>query len=358
MDGTPAGFYFDPATNESDSSKWVLWLEGGGECTTAEECSGKPLGLRSTTNASTDIDPYHFASADPAESPGTFSWNRVFLKYCSQDLWSGTRQQASNETFGLYFSGHIIVQEVVSYLKATANLSFASHVVVGGDSAGGIGTWLNVGWVHAALPNAKVVGAPIAGFYAFSFPYEGPNASKILGLSDFSEEAWPKHVQLWQSHVDEHCARALGDRAWACMLSNYSRPYIQVPVFVSEAQTDLVQITKHDDIPDSGWNTDIWAYLHAWAGNMTQGLEALLPGDGLFNPACFIHTEFSKDFPLVNNSNGQALHYGQAFALWLDGHDVRLVDDCGLFCGACPTPKRPLEPEPVEPEPEFGQSIV
>jgi len=184
--------------------------------------------------------------------------------------------------------------------------------------------------------------APIAGFYAFAYPYDGPNASSEVGLSDFREPAWQGYAQLWQSHVDEDCAKALRDRPWACLLSNYSRPYIRVPAFVTEAQTDLVQLTKHDDVPEGPdlWNTEIWDYLHAWASNMSWGLAELPPGDGIFAPACLIHTAFNKDFPLANGSSGQAMNYGQAFAAWLAGEEVRVADSCGVLCGRCPTSPR------------------
>ena len=61
-------------------------------------------------------------------------FNRVFLPYCSQDLWSGQRTEASDETFGYFFSGHLIVEAVLDELIAKNDLNHATEIVVTGVS--------------------------------------------------------------------------------------------------------------------------------------------------------------------------------------------------------------------------------
>jgi len=55
--------------------------------------------------------------------------------------------------------------------------------------------------------------------------------------------------------------------------------------------------------------------------------------DGLFNPACLMHTGFWLDGPFINGIN-----FMQAFNDWMfDGKRVILKDDCGILCGDnCP----------------------
>lgn len=45
-------------------------------------------------------------------------------------------------------------------------------------------------------------------------------------------------MQTWQSFMDQSCCKALKKTPWACMLANYSLPYISSSSFIVEAQTD------------------------------------------------------------------------------------------------------------------------
>ena len=153
----------------------------------------------------------------------------VFVPYCSSDDHSGTVSTPTNDTWGLYFAGHLIVESIVKDLKATA-------VVLTGGSAGGIGTWINVDWLQSELTNTKVYGAPIAGFYAFSTQYTGYGSSRPPW--PFTATDWPSYTKLWSSFVPAACAEAQGQDASWCMLSNFSALIVKAPMFVTEAQTD------------------------------------------------------------------------------------------------------------------------
>jgi hypothetical protein len=84
---------------------------------------------------------------------------------------TGQRTTATAETWGLYFSGRWIVKATLDYLSATHDLKAATEVILSGNSAGGFGVYSNVDFFQGYLPQAKVVGAPIAGyeFYACVF---------------------------------------------------------------------------------------------------------------------------------------------------------------------------------------------
>eukprot|EP00756_Hemistasia_phaeocysticola_P030765 Hpha_TRINITY_DN16309_c0_g1::TRINITY_DN16309_c0_g1_i3::g.57757::m.57757 len=120
------------------------------------------------------------------------------------------------------------------------------------------------------------------------------------------------------------------------MLSNVSGKTVQAPVFVIESETDSVQLSAHDWVPPTGVllkKPEVMSYLGEWRDNQTQGIGAVLkPSDGYFRPACFIHTGFEANKPLINGTS-----YASAFAEWLKGTPVRLMDDCGLLCSpTCP----------------------
>lgn len=95
----------------------------------------------------------------------------------------------------------------------------------------------------------------------------------------------------------------------------------------------------HDWVPDQdpNWSTPVRSYLEAWSHNMSVALTpsmdpasvsaiTLLTGtisptcqltdcceqkNGVFNPACYIHTSFSPSGPLLDG-----LNFLQAFDRW------------------------------------------
>ena len=45
LDGSPAGFYYGNSTATNASHIWVIYLEGGGACTTEQTCKQTPPSL-------------------------------------------------------------------------------------------------------------------------------------------------------------------------------------------------------------------------------------------------------------------------------------------------------------------------
>ena len=298
MDGSPGGFYL--ARNAS-SDQWVVELQGGGECATRENCDARRGSALASSKHFPATVQMRFLSVDDPRNLYLRTWNRVLLPYCSQDLWTGQRANATDATFGYYFAGHHILAAVLDALGGA--LAGATDVVLTGESAGGIGVWPNVDYVAARYPQARVVAAPIAGFYFFADPYTGPGHTSS-GLADFREPAWPSHYALWQSFVDADCQAGLRDAPWRCILANYTFPFVAADAFVTQSQTDKVVLLYHDWVPkqDPHWTPEVRAYMSAWHANMTTALAPSMDPasrNGVFNAACFIHTESSLDGPLL-----------------------------------------------------------
>ena len=209
-DGSPAVFYFAPAPAGSvNRDKWVFQLEGGGGCLAAtdgaslhEDCmdrwTGKgPAYLDFPRKMSTDIDRDGVVDAsflpvvgrvpgllgadtivtDPTQNGGLDAWNRVFVNYCSSDLWigqSGPLSLAGGEWIDpngnaqpypplarAWFHGHRILESVMDAIAAGVLSDEGEHyicrhaapetIVLAGDSAGGGGVSQNLDWL-AELP--------------------------------------------------------------------------------------------------------------------------------------------------------------------------------------------------------------
>ena len=285
-----------------------------------------------------------FLLNDDATVSAFAHWHHVLVPYCSQDLHTGQVRVPSADTFGLFFAGHLTFDAVLDALHG--NLSAATDIILSGDSAGGIGVWPNLDHTARRYPRARVVGAPIAGFYFFAVPYAGPNATQSV-LADFRQAAWPQHAHLWQSFVNPDCFAALSQPGSpldpsACLLAAYSFPFVKSEAFVAEAQTDRVVLEAHDSVPHAHvGQPPEHAYITAWMVNMTRALQPLLAvgntRNGVFNPSCYIHTDFHPTQPQI-----QGITFLQAFANFYfqqtDPHWYKLADDCGVWCNpTCPT---------------------
>jgi hypothetical protein len=140
MDGTLSGYYFQSkfmrfifvfsllfvyflflleSTKESESTKWVIHLQGGGECASKDSCYSE---LSSNLGSSKYFDPsmsLWFLNYDnPSANPDFAYANHVHVPYCSGDLHSGTVRHPTEETWGLYFSGHLVFEAIVSIVAA------------------------------------------------------------------------------------------------------------------------------------------------------------------------------------------------------------------------------------------------
>jgi len=66
LDGTPGGFYFQAAKDPDQAQMWVIHLQGGGECSTKQECSRK---VKSVDGSSSFFPPAVNFSYDPTAPP-------------------------------------------------------------------------------------------------------------------------------------------------------------------------------------------------------------------------------------------------------------------------------------------------
>jgi len=124
-----------------------------------------------------------------------------------------------------------------------------------------------------------------------------------------------------------------------CALANVSIFTLETPVFVMEAQTDKISMLLHDGVTENPpFEGALLQYVTDWARNMSVALQPVINSDrdGLFNPACFMHTSFSSSQPLI-----KGISYIEAFNNWAFVHSPSiprvLLDTCGITCNpTCP----------------------
>lgn len=343
LDGSPGAFYWRPAS-KANSSNWVIYFEGGGECVTEASCLQRTHTQLGTTKRRPSFWTLSnvIQSAKAEENPDFSSWNQIYIVYCSGDLHLGTQTEPQTLK-GLQFSGHHIVSAILNELHQQHQLSDARNVIVTGGSAGGIAAFAYVDYVRDMLSSSvAVIGAPVGGYYfSNNWTYTGvqPPPNRFI---PWTYKDMEYYYSLWNAFVPRRCAASLVATPWICIFAHASYPTLSSPVFVAEGQTDKVVMPLHDGLPQlwmqdqklclqsvHGCPAPVVEYMRSWRDHMADSIKQVVDssrGDGLYHPACLVHTEFEASHPIVHG-----FAYLEAFGSWLFKRDTKMnwVDDCG-----------------------------
>eukprot|EP00039_Didymoeca_costata_P014968 m.247611 g.247611 ORF g.247611 m.247611 type:complete len:388 (-) comp16128_c0_seq10:43-1206(-) len=306
LDGSHSGMYFRSATSSNATEKWMFVLEGGGLCTGKDDCTSRShthLGSSKYFDSEFNLDSVSLTCTDPRNP--FHDWNMVYVPYCDGSMWSGARTTASNDTYGLYFSGHNTIESMLVYLSANHNLNASGNFIVfSGGSAGGIGVFNNYEYVAERL-QGTVVGAPVGGFPPAVEWYTGKNSS--VPEEDAHDSAFQAHYNLYGAHVNQACFRALipSNEEYKCLVPHLAYHYMTTPMFILEAITDAVVMCGFEglacDEHNLLTNKQVWNFINDYADNATQNfLQVNATRDGLYAPSCLMHTGFELDKPLIN----------------------------------------------------------
>ena len=112
-DGSPAAYYVSDQMQEEDYEGVVVYLQEGGGCANVEDCDARcqvnsPGLCTEDPNQEHDLD-YTMWSQDPEENPPFHNFYKIFVPYCSSDVYTGTRN-TSEETGNYYFHGKLVVE--------------------------------------------------------------------------------------------------------------------------------------------------------------------------------------------------------------------------------------------------------
>ena len=95
------------------------------------------------------------------------NWTKVYLRYCTGTGHQGTKKNPiPYKGTDFYFRGHNVTVAVLNHLEKTNKIfSEATHVVVGGNSAGGLAvfTWTN--YIYERVKAGKVWALPDSGIF-------------------------------------------------------------------------------------------------------------------------------------------------------------------------------------------------
>lgn len=295
-DGTPAAYVFRPGSGAA-KNRWLIYLEGGGECATAEDCQARyqaQPGLMSSQGAvegavfSTALD--GIKSTDAAVNPDFRDATLVQIAYCSSDGWTGDR--AGNAALPTsdgghwHFRGRAIVQAVLAEI-ASRGLGEATEVLLLGSSAGGVGVFNNADDVRATLP----AGVRFAALADAGFLLDYPAYDPATGLESTVTPS-PRMAELiagaalWGGRGDLSCEQAATDDAARLLCRSPANlvvhGHVQAPLLIRQSQLDAVQLKQL--VAPSDKSAEAKAFRGRFAAKMREALGQVGPAFAVFSP--------------------------------------------------------------------------
>ncbi len=310
-DGSPAIYYFRPATDASASTKWIVFLQGGGSCSSVDGCEERRVSDRELTTSVGEPETRvvdGIFSPDAVNNPDFYDWNQVVLHYCSSDGWVGD-DEVSGTSMNWQFHGYNIVGAVIDDLKneteTSTNLSQATEVIFGGSSAGAAGAEQNLDRVASLLPNAKVSGI-LDSIWKFAVePFGPPTVLYEADTNLYLDDVNP----FRDVHLDDTCMAAHPDGA-ACAVTETLAPYLSTPFFVYRDQRDpvLFRLVGLESLSSPGQKT---YYQNTYRPRLLDSLSTL---DGVFSPDIQMHTALA--IPRFYDVRVDGVSFADAFGNW------------------------------------------
>jgi len=249
LDGTPGGYYYRPAPSGGipASTKWKVHLQGGGWCTSTDECKLRAQTvLGSSKTWPTDLSQfwppegakYSGLMNGTALNPFGPAYHFVWFGYCDGSSFSGNQSPSSSAP--LYFKGQDILEAIITDLNLRYNFtSMATDVIVSGTSAGGLATYLHSSYFKERMPGARVVAVPDAGFFLDHAVYGSTEHKWYQTISYASSPA------LWNSSLrgkgPRLCVETIGIAK--CMFPQYMYPFLSDVdgIFTLQSSYDTAQ---------------------------------------------------------------------------------------------------------------------
>lgn len=338
LDGSPGAYYFRPGSGDG-ASKVIFFMEGGGFCTSLEDCASRAkqyLGSTMHDNPTRSMNEPYFSNIQ-LDNPLFCNWNYVFMRYCDGGYFAG-------DSWGMYGLEKLYFRGL-SILKAGVAESMKlnpTEIVVAGCSAGGIATIAQVDAIHAlfkAQPGGdalRVTGFADSGFY-LDTPYYTPVKKFVT-----------QHQRALQL-LQPGCLKANPSKPWRCFVAEINAQYLKTPTFAWESRYDTDQ--RGCEMPPACASSP--SCVNDYGKNLSTAIHTQLlspagRGHGSFIDSCARHC-WNGEAPWSADLNGRRLTMLQAHHLWyVQKQSLVLVQEGRYPCADCCKATLPLVQIPKE----------
>ncbi|GMH76033.1 hypothetical protein TrST_g9430 [Triparma strigata] len=244
LDGTAGAYYIEYA--KTSTKKYQLFFEGGGWCYNDKDCANRATGdLGSSKNYPSQIDMAGgVASANCNINPAFCDFNKVYMKYCDGNSFSGALDSTVHieETDqDLHFRGHYILEAVLTDLIANEGMDQVTELSLTGCSAGGLSTFLHSDYVHDFVSSKvsqdfKYGATPISGFFLMdrqNVHDEFVMSAQMKTIFELSNATIGVHQGCIENTDSEN--------HYKCNTAPEALKYIEQPIFVLDSSMDSWQ---------------------------------------------------------------------------------------------------------------------
>jgi hypothetical protein len=138
---------------------YQVYHQGGGWCTTLEDCAARSTGsLGSSKGSPKTITGTNYLVVDEHIAPLWHNWNHLYMTYCDGASFSGNRDGTVTDPKSgkaLQFRGHRNLQAAMRW-ALDHGFADATDVMVSGSSAGGLATFLHTAEWCEVFENGKL----------------------------------------------------------------------------------------------------------------------------------------------------------------------------------------------------------
>jgi len=259
LDGSPYGVYFQKSATKS--TKWTIFLQGGGWCYDEAGCLERSKGSLGSSTQFAETKGCGCMNLKDDASPDDLSplddeCNCLYLPYGDGASFSGylaepLEMPGTEEK--IYFRGIRNLYAGLAFAKENG-FDDATDVVVTGDSAGGLSTFLHTDKI-AAMTEAQVIGAPVVGYFLDHDDYNHTDANYTAQMKYIYSMQNLTFGSDGYSGLTPACQEAFGDDSpHYCFMSPHMHPYISTPYYVFNSRFDSWQLNSellHKDTWDN-----------------------------------------------------------------------------------------------------------
>ncbi|XBI76669.1 hypothetical protein VPH35_069873 [Triticum aestivum] len=341
LDGSPPAYQLERGFG-SGSHSWLVYLEGGGWCSTVEACSKHTKSALGSSNFMEAVQYAGIFSNDQSQNSDFYNWNKVFVRYCDGASFSGDAEYEDQDGNRLFFRGLHIWEAIIDELmeKGLAN---AKQALLAGCSSGGLATLLHCDDFSARFPRKVAVKCfSDAGFFL--------DKKDIDGESFFrSVYNGVVHLQNVRKVLPKDCLAKM--EPLDCFFPSELIKSINTPTFILNSGYDSWQIQNvlvpDESSPEKSWltckanirdcdSTQI-EVLHGFRKTMVGDLKVVQDKEewGLFIDSCFTHCQkpfkISWDSPISPRLGNKTI--AQAVGDWHFSRGQRVKEiDCEYPC--------------------------